>query len=257
MGLRSSQFVSTGGGGGNQIATTNLVPAQQPLAGDFCIVIIQWQCGLPLGGYVPVQPAFKVQDLGGGNNWVNVGDVFDSSGPGTAFASQASLSVWICRNANGQPMNLQISGSAVPLIQDQQGGFVFQDWQLTTHGADILTAKVDNTNTASPSQGAVNIGDLNQLIIAAFFAPYGVAPVLSSSSAGYTVMNGFGSGSSRYLDEYKVRPIPGVAQAPGIVTTAAEATWLMASVLIDINPPTLKVNQILFPGKLKPLGIER
>lgn len=256
MGLRSSQFVANGGGGGNQFISNPFTPATQPKAGDFCVLVISWQCGLPLGGYVPVQPLFTVVDTQNANHWENIQDVFDPNGPGGAFTSQASMSVWFCRNANGLPMTLQMQGSAIPLVQDQEGFFVFQDWQLQTHGTEITIAKVDRTNTANPTQAPTNIGDLNQLIIAAYFAPYGTAPILSSLTPGYTQIFGFGT-TGVYLDEYKVRPIPGIAQAPSIVTTAPELTWLMASILIDINPPAIKVNQIFFPGKLKPLAIER
>jgi hypothetical protein len=244
MGLRSNNLVNYGGGGGNSLSSVNIPAVVIPLAGDFLVYIIVWQAGLPLGGYVPVQPVFQVfDDLG--QQWENLFDLF-GVGPGGAYNSQYSISVWFCPNAKGGTFNITTLSSAVPLLQDQQGHGSLQDWQLDNRNAIITASRFDNSNTATPSLPAFSVL-ANQLIIAAFWCPYTTPPpALVSASPGYTVMSTFGT-TVDYLDEYIARPPVG-GNTPSIVTAAAEPQWMMVGLQIDISQPNLQTRSIMLPN---------
>jgi hypothetical protein len=243
MGLNTHNLINYGGGGGNQLNAvaipSNLVI---PLPGDFLIYIICWQAGLPLGGYVPVQPTFFVSD-DLGQRWQNLFDVFQPNGPGGAYNSQYSMSVWFCDNAKGGAFNITTTSTAVPLLQDQQGHGSLLDWRLDNRNQILNVSKVDASNTANPTLPAFAVG-VNQLVVAAFWCPFTTpAPALVSATPGYTVINSFGT-TTDYHDEYIVRPSIVAVQQPGIVVAAAEPQWLMAALGIDISPPAMNIRQI-------------
>lgn len=251
MGLNTHNLINYGGGGGNQLNTgplsSNLVV---PLPGDFLVYIICWQAGDPLGGYIPVQPAFSVFD-DAGQNWQNLFDVF-GLGPGGVYNSQYSMSVWFCPRARGGQFNISTSGTAVPLLQDSEGHGSLLDWRLDNRASIITASKFDASNTANPTLPSFNVL-ANQLIIGAFYSP-NVAPTKVSISPGYTEIDGFGT-TVDYTDIYIARPTD-TQNTPAMITTAPIPFWLMAGLQIDISPPSLGIGQIDIPD-YQQMEIER